>query len=72
MLKFRKPVDSEEEDWADDDLRWMNERDYPDDYQGHSYERAVLVELDGVRCVVKIMAPIEGQTLTIEDALLKL
>ncbi len=57
MIVIRKPVDDAERDWADDEDRWMSERDYPDEYLGSYTEQSVIAEVNGVRCVVKVSAP---------------
>lgn len=59
---IRKPDNDVEHDWADDEDRWFNRRDYPDDYIGSSTEQLLVAVVDGVRCVIRVEAPDGGDT----------
>lgn len=68
---FRAAVDDTEQDWANDEDRWMSERDWPDDYLGGHTEKSIIAEVDGVRCVVTVSAPEDHQVDAVVTALIK-
>ena len=70
-VKIRKPIDDVERDFAMDDDRWFNERDYPEEYVGSSTEDVLIADVGGVRCVIKIGAPgSSGLVKKVRDAIL--